>query len=204
MFNPPGAPSMPIGMVLDLMNGSKAAFPEWKSVTHGVSKNADGTYTVLTQQLIGPMKGDFPAMGPFPSVSVATAAAEAKEDLKWPVEVGTFTLSADGTKVAGGTYDGAVKEVAGVEVSPCVSAIWNKKGDHSDTGFGAAFMIMGSPLPPPPPAAEGVAPQAETSPVEVSAPAQPAAPLEESDAREAKYGDAAPGEKFVVVREAGW
>ena len=45
MFNPPGAPPMPIGMVLDLMNGSKAAFPEWKSVTHGVTKNEDGTYS---------------------------------------------------------------------------------------------------------------------------------------------------------------
>ena len=181
MFNPPGAPPMPIGMVLDLMNGSKAAFPEWKSVTHGVSKNEDGSYTVLTQQLIGPMKGDFPAMGPFPSVSVATAAAEAKEDLKWPVEVGTFTLSADGTKVAGGTYDGAVKEVAGVEVSPCVSAIWNKKGDQSDTGFGAAFIIMGSPLgappPPPPPPAAAAAPvetKAASTPVETKAASAPA------------------------------
>ena len=48
----------------------------------------------------------------------AAPAAEAKEDLKWPVEVGTFTLSADGTKVAGGTYDGAVKEVAGSGHSP--------------------------------------------------------------------------------------
>ena len=55
---------------------------------------------VLTQQCLGPMKGDFPAMGPFPFVALDSVPEVLKtEDLACPVEVGTFTLNEDKTKV---------------------------------------------------------------------------------------------------------
>lgn len=146
LFNPPGAPPMPIADVLGMMAGSKQAFPRWESKFWGALKNADGTYTVLTQQCLGPMLGDFPAMGPFPAVPLEGRPAVCKEDWKFPVEAGTYTLSEDKTKVQCGAYNGAVEHVAEAEVSPFIQEIWNKKGDQSDTGFGAAFILMGVPL----------------------------------------------------------
>ena len=68
MANPPGAPPMPIGQMLATMGAMKnGPFPGWKSkmLEDGTypRKNADGTYSVLTQQLPGPMKADFPELG---------------------------------------------------------------------------------------------------------------------------------------------
>ena len=149
MFNPPGAPPMPIADLAGMMAGTKTAFPKWVSKCFGVSKNEDGTYTVLTQQVIGPMEADFPAMGPFPAVALASVPEVMKMNLAFPVEVGTYRI-ADG-KIANGTYAGLTKDVPEAGVTPEVSAIWNKKGDLSDVGFGAVFTLMGVTLPPPPP-----------------------------------------------------
>ena len=54
--------------------------PDWKSLCLGIEKNEDGTYTVLTQQVLGAMKADLPAVEgfPFPAVAVAEIPEEAK------------------------------------------------------------------------------------------------------------------------------
>jgi len=72
-----------------------------------------------------------------------------KKDLAFPVEIGTYKI-VDG-KIANGTYAGLTKDVPEAGVTPEIAAIWNKKGDLSDVGFGAVFMMMGVTLPPPPP-----------------------------------------------------
>ena len=60
----PGAPPTPIKDMVGMMDALKAGpFPDWNSKFHGATKNADGTYSVLTQQCVGTMEGDFPAMG---------------------------------------------------------------------------------------------------------------------------------------------
>ena len=74
------------------------------------------------------------------------------EDLANPVEVGTFTLSDDKTKVKVAAY--AIDSHTGHSMpgkgSPSVEAVWGKNGDGSDTGFGAYFKLMGVPWPPAP------------------------------------------------------
>ena len=52
MFNPPGAPPMPIADLAGMMTGMKTTFPKWVPKCFGVTKNDDGTYTVLTQQVL--------------------------------------------------------------------------------------------------------------------------------------------------------
>ena len=77
---------MPMTVMNDMMNSMRTTFPNWVSKFHGATKNADGTYAVLTQQCLGPMKADFPAMGPFPEVKLDTVAEVVKtEDLANPV-----------------------------------------------------------------------------------------------------------------------
>jgi hypothetical protein len=57
---------------------TQAAFPDWTSICTGVTDNADGTTTAITQQKVGKMQGDLPAMGPFPAVILAEASDQSK------------------------------------------------------------------------------------------------------------------------------
>jgi hypothetical protein len=157
MFNPPGAPPMSIPALQGMMARAYVAFPDWRSMVHSVAKSADGTYEVLTQQLIGAMRADLPAMGQFPAVALADAPPLMQQELKLPVEVGTYTVV--GGKITRGVYSGTTRTVEGVVVSPEVRAIWNKKGDLSDVGFGCLYQMLGvapawappdPPLDPPP------------------------------------------------------
>ena len=144
-LNPPGAPPTPIKEMMGMMEACRGPWPDWVSKFHGATKNADGTYSVLTQQCLGPMKGDFPAMGPFPFVALDSVPEVLKtEDLACPVEVGTFTLNEDKTKVVSAAYsiDSHKNSMPGM-ASPSVEAVWGKKGDGSDVGFGALFTLMG-------------------------------------------------------------
>ena len=87
-----------------MMKGVKDAFPDWRPVVMEVVEYADGSCTVLTQQKIGAMKGDLPAMAPFPAVKLDSVPEAAKTTAAvLPVEVGTFTFSEDGAKLASGT-----------------------------------------------------------------------------------------------------
>merc|ERR1719269_31775 len=55
-MGPPGSPAMPTAAMLDVMKKCREAFPDWKSVVHGVEgPNEDGSYTMYTQQVSGKM-----------------------------------------------------------------------------------------------------------------------------------------------------
>ena len=154
VVNPPGAPPMPVGVMMGMMDAMKGStFPNWKSHCHGVTKNPDGTYRVLTQQCPGPMKADFPAMGPFPHVALSSVPEVlTTEDLANPVEWGTFTLSEDKSKVVSAAYVITSHLDTGMlgKGSKSVEAVWGKAGDGSDVGFGAYFKLMGVELTLPP------------------------------------------------------
>ena len=150
-FGPPGAPPLPVDAMLDISaKGMGVAFPDWKSLCLGIEKNEDGTYTVLTQQVLGAMKGDFPLIEgtPFPEVKVAEIPDEAKIEITLPVEVGTYTME-DG-KVKKGLYVGEIRDgVEGAaEPTPAFVEMW--KAGPETQGFAGFFKFVGKPMPAPP------------------------------------------------------
>lgn len=154
-FNPPGAPPMPIDAFLGMIPAMSVSFPNWEARFLGAEKQEDGTWKVKTQQAVGQMVADLKLGGPFPDLPLDKAPASWKmgTGATFPVEVGTYKLSEDGTKVLSGSYDGTVDDSYGggtQETSAEVKAIWNKKGDQSDCGFGAMFQIAGIAMGPPP------------------------------------------------------
>ena len=167
-FGPPGAPPLPIDAMLAYCGqGMVVACPDWKSLCLGIEKNEDGTYTVLTQQVLGAMKGDFPLIEdtPFPEVKVAEIPDEAKIEITLPVEVGTYTME-DG-KVKKGLYVGEIRDgVEGAaEPTPAFVEMW--KAGPETQGFAGFFKFVGKPLPAPP--ADDAAPAdapAEAAPAE--------------------------------------
>ena len=168
-FGPPGAPPLPIDAMLGICKNMVGALPDWKSLCLGIEKNEDGTYTVLTQQVLGAMKADLPAVEgfPFPAVAVAEIPEEAKIEIVFPVEVGKITLT-DG-KVSKGEWVGETKEgVEGAEEpTPYMAEQW-KAGKG---GFAAIYSFVGKPLP------EAPAEEAAAAPAEE--PAADAAPAAE-------------------------
>ena len=130
--------------------GMAVACPDWKSLCLGIEKNEDGTYTVLTQQVLGAMKADLPAIEgfPFPAVAVAEIPEEAKIEMTLPVEVGTYTME-DG-KVKKGLYVGEIRDgVEGAaEPTPAFVEMW--KAGPETQGFAGFFKFVGKPLPAPP------------------------------------------------------
>ena len=150
-FGPPGAPPLPVDAMLAISaQGMGVAFPDWKSLCLGIEKNEDGTYTVLTQQVLGAMKGDFPLIEgtPFPEVKVAEIPDEAKIEITLPVEVGTYTME-DG-KVKKGLYVGEIRDgVEGAaEPTPAFVEMW--KAGPETQGFAGFFKFVGKPLAAPP------------------------------------------------------
>ena len=150
-FGPPGAPPLPIDAMLAYCGqGMVVACPDWKSLCLGIEKNEDGTYTVLTQQVLGAMKADLPAVEgfPFPAVAVAEIPEEAKIEVTLPVEVGTYTME-DG-KVKKGLYVGEIRDgVEGAaEPTPAFVEMW--KAGPETQGFAGFFKFLGKPLPAPP------------------------------------------------------
>lgn len=155
MFQVPGAPPMPIAVFCEIAGCAKQAFPDWKGAVLAVVENRDGSATAHTQQLLGQMLGDFPAVGPFPAVALSSVdpLMRLAGPLALPVETGRYTFSADGTKIAGGAYDGTVShnQPGAVRTTPWIASRYNKRGDMSDVGFGLLFEMMGHPLPSRPP-----------------------------------------------------
>ena len=152
LFNPPGAPPMPIHALATMAGSIKQAFPQWKSVLLEYKENADGSATILTQQQLGPMEKDLPAMGPYPAVSLKEASTRAKENANvFPIEVGTYTFNEQGDKIQCGTYEGDIVEVeknpaishCGKPVDAWITNHWNRKGDLSDVGFGLLYSLLG-------------------------------------------------------------
>ena len=140
----PGMPPMQLTALLQIKADALRAFPQWETVCHGVQKNNDGSYTVLTQQRVGPMRHDLPAMGPFPTVSVASVSSIMQVDLNLPVEVGTFTM-VDG-KVMAVEYTGETRVLPGVDVTPAIGDIWNKKGNQF-MGLHCLYMLLDVAVP---------------------------------------------------------
>ena len=150
-FGPPGAPPLPIDAMLAYCGqGMAVACPDWKSLCLGIEKNEDGTYTVLTQQVLGAMKADLPAVEgfPFPAVAVTEIPEEAKIEVTLPVEVGTYTME-DG-KVKKGLYVGEIRDgVEGAaEPTPAFVEMW--KAGPETQGFAGFFKFLGKPLAAPP------------------------------------------------------
>ena len=153
-FNPPGAPAMPMDAFQQMTNGCKACFPDWTSKLCKVEEGpTPDTAICMTQQLMGCMKGDFPAMGPMPAVAMSEVPERCKtEELTLVVEVGLYTFK-DG-KVSKGEYkaSGEFREDwkgnGGVEPSAFVSEHWPK----GLVGFGVVFawfeQLGKMPIPP--------------------------------------------------------
>ena len=141
----PGAPPFPVPFMMGITTKFSGAFPDWKSQCLSITKNDDGTYTVLEQEVLGAMKADSPAIEgtPFPEVKLAEIPEEAKVEIVFPVEVTTYTL--EGGKIkkivsAGETKEGVEGQVA--EVTPYMKEQWAAgKG-----GFDAFYGFVGKPL----------------------------------------------------------
>ena len=86
----PGAPPFPVPFMMGITTKFSAAFPDWKSQCLSITKNDDGTYTTLEQQIVGAMKADMPAIEgtPFPEVKLEELPDEAKIEMTLPVEGG--------------------------------------------------------------------------------------------------------------------
>ena len=149
-MGPPGAPPLPMDAMLGICAKMTVAFPDWKSLCLGITKNDDGTYSVLTQQVIGAMKADLPAIEgtPFPEVKLEELPDEAKIEMTLPVEVGTYTME-DG-KVKKGLYVGEIRDgVEGAaEPTPAFVEMW--KAGPETQGFAGFFKFLGKPLAAPP------------------------------------------------------
>ena len=147
----PGAPPFPIDMAMSMTTMVGKSFPDWKSLCLSITKNDDGTYTTLEQQLVGEMKVDLPAFEgtPFPEVKVAEIPEESKIAMVFPVEVTTYTLEGDKIKKCesnGETKEASEVEGANAEVTPYMKEQWAAgKG-----GFPAIYSFFGKPLPAPP------------------------------------------------------
>ena len=165
----PGAPPFPVAFMLGMTTKWGVACPDWKSLCLSITKNDDGTYTLLEQQCVGAMKADMPAIEgtPFPAVAVAEIPEEAKIEIVFPVEVGKITLT-DG-KVSKGEWVGETKE--GVEGAEEPTPYMKEQWAAGKGGFPAIYSFVGKPLP------EAPAEEAAAAPAEE--PAADAAPAAE-------------------------
>ena len=168
----PGAPPFPVAFMLGMTTKWGVACPDWKSLCLSITKNDDGTYTLLEQQCIGAMKADMPAIEgtPFPEVKLEEVPETGKVEMIFPVEETTYTLEGGKIKKAGSvgvTKDPAEVEGANADVTPYLKEQW----DAGKGGFGAIYSILGKPLPEEAPAEEAAAAPAE----EPAADAAPAA-----------------------------
>jgi hypothetical protein len=150
VFLVPGAPApMPVAMVAGMCGAMQAAMT-WDNSTkfeiETAEIDADGNTVVAakTQQRLGVMTADLPAIGPFPAVSLAEASDKCKETpciLPW--EYGKYYFNAAG-KISKVLYDGATaptdddSNATTLEYTPT-------------TGFPSVYAHMGVALPPPPP-----------------------------------------------------
>jgi len=95
-FQTPGAPPMPLKEFRGLISAFKASFPDWTQapIEYGtVAENADGTLKIYTQQIVGLLKADIPAVGPFPAVSLEDASERSKtKPMILPQEIAIVTF----------------------------------------------------------------------------------------------------------------
>ena len=104
----PGAPPFPVPFMMGITTKWGVAFPDWKSQCLSITKNDDGTYTLLEQQIVGAMKADPAIEGtPFPAVEAAgdgrTDPAQARQDQEGCSTVEVLHM-ADGSSQEGGEH----------------------------------------------------------------------------------------------------
>ena len=157
----PGAPPFPVAFMMGMTTKFHGAFPDWKSLCLGITKNDDGTYTVLEQEVIGAMKADCPAMEgtPFPEVKLAELPEEAKVEIVFPVEVTTYTL--EGGKIKKGVSTGEIKESSEVEGAAEPTPYLLEQWKAGKGGFPAIYSLLGKPLPEDPAEVISAAPAEE-------------------------------------------
>ena len=155
----PGAPPFPVEFMMGITTKFGVAFPDWKSLCLSITKNEDGTYTTLEQQVVKAMKADMPAIEgtPFPAVALAEIPEEAKIEIVFPVEVGKITLT-DG-KVSKGEWVGETKE--GVEGAEEPTPYMKEQWAAGKGGFPAIYSLLGKPLPEEPAEVISAAPAEE-------------------------------------------
>ena len=160
---------LPVDFMMGITTKFGGAVPDWESRCLGITKNEDGTYTTLEQQVVKAMKADMPAIEgtPFPAVALAEIPEEAKIEIVFPVEVGKITLT-DG-KVSKGEWVGETKE--GVEGAEEPTPYMKEQWAAGKGGFPAIYSFVGKPLP------EAPAEEAAAAPAEE--PAADAAPAAE-------------------------
>ena len=168
----PGAPPFPVAFMLGMTTKWGVACPDWKSLCLSITKNDDGTYTLLEQQCVGAMKADMPAIEgtPFPEIKVEELPETGKVEMIFPVEETTYTLADGKIKKAGS--NGGIKEASEVEgantdVTPYLLEQW-KAGNG---GFGAIYGLLGKTLAAPEEPAEVISAAPAEEPAADAAPA---------------------------------
>lgn len=144
LIAPPGTPQMDVKFMYEMCKPLKIAFPKWICEVRKVKQIGQNQWTVETRQSLGAMQTDLPAVGPFPAVNLKDVPdwIKTKDGLQFPFEIGTYTFTED-MKIIQGTYEGKINEKNTKKVSKEILTTWNKKGDLSDTGFGAMYQAMG-------------------------------------------------------------
>ena len=160
----PGAPPFPVAFMLGMTTKWGVACPDWKSLCLSITKNDDGTYTLLEQQCVGAMKADMPAIEgtPFPEIKVEELPETGKVEMIFPVEVTTYTL--EGGKIKKGVSTGEIKESSEVEGAAEPTPYLLEQWKAGKGGFPAIYSFLGKPLPEEPAAEVVSAAPAEEAP----------------------------------------
>jgi len=142
----PGAPPFPVAFMLGMTTKWGVACPDWKSLCLSITKNDDGTYTLLEQQCVGAMKADMPAIEgtPFPEIKVEELPETGKVEMIFPVEVTTYTL--EGGKIKKGVSTGEIKESSEVEGAAEPTPYLLEQWKAGKGGFPAIYSFLGKPL----------------------------------------------------------
>ena len=157
----PGAPPFPVPFMMGITTKFSGAFPDWKSQCLSITKNDDGTYTALEQQIVGAMKADMPAIEgtPFPEIKVEELPETGKVEMIFPVEVTTYTL--EGGKIKKGVSTGEIKESSEVEGAAEPTPYLLEQWKAGKGGFPAIYSLLGKPLPEEPAEVISAAPAEE-------------------------------------------
>ena len=132
-----------MGTVADVLRGCAVV----------VAEAGENTFTAAELDMstnIGAMKGDIPAMGPFPAVAMSDVdAAMAAKPIILPWETGTYTF--EGDKISSVVYSGD---------PPPQDLDGDATTMHLEppTGFPSIYLFLGVDLSPPEEAAEAAAP----------------------------------------------
>ena len=123
--------------------GMAKAFPDWKWTNAFIEVLPDGRVRIGSQQTTGVLKGDIPAVGPFPEIKLDEVPKDSPllsgAGAVLDVEIGYYSFDADG-KVCSIEYTGEL------QTNPDA----NTAGYMPTVGPPLLYAMAGKPLPPPP------------------------------------------------------